>query len=375
MGRAMLIICAGVLVSLGIIGLSTADQGKMLNKKTVTYFQQITAQNAAHTAIQIAMQKINKDSTWISSHNSRSKAWTTSVNEAQDSLYVKYINADHATNDFWKSDSLRIVSWTTISDTSTSHPQTYKAEVTSVYLIAKFSNLVPDFKSPLSIATNNFTLNSGGSASINGNAPSGSGCSDKPGVTVQNTTAAGQVKNNISSIDVNGTSNVAVDSKLSYQPTDQLIARLKNTQNVTYISGSYKGTMGTKDNPGVYFVNDSAKLTGGISEGYGILVIRTAGDLAYEKDGTQLDLAGNFTFNGLVVFENAYNFDGSGTPTINGSVLVGNTNDYSGTIDIDITGNLSLQYDCRGENYAKKAAANAVKQNKYTRVVTYESRY
>ena len=374
----MLIICAGVLVSLGIIGLSTADQGKMLNRKSVTYFQQITAQNAAHTAIQIAMQKINKDSTdttWISEHNSRSKAWATGIDNAQDSLYVKFINADHATNDYWKSDSLRMVSWSTITDSKTSTPRKYKAEVTSVYLIAKFSNLVPKFKSPLSIATNNFTLSSGGSASINGNAPSGSGCSDKPGVTVQNTTAAGQVKNNISSIDVNGTSNVNVDSKLSYQPTDQLIARLKNTQDVTYLSGSYKGTMGTKDNPGVFFVEDAAKLTGGINEGYGILVIRTAGDLAYEEDGTQLDLAGNFTFNGLVVFENAYNFEGSGTPTINGSVLVGNTFDYGGTIDIDITGNLSLQYDCRGENYAKMAAASAIKQNKYTRVVTYENRY
>jgi len=364
----MLIICAGVLVSLAIIGISTADQGKLLTQKTVSYAQEIAAENAAHTFIQIAMQKINKDSTWIGSYT-KSHPDSTTINGIGTTVYAEYINANHATNSYWQSDSLRMISTATTDD----H---YKATVNSVYLIARFSNFVPNFPSPLAIATRNFSLTSGGSASINGSAPSGSGCQDKPGITTMTDSTKNYVQNQTSSISVGGTSQVVSDSKLSYQPTDQLIARLKNTTDVQYIGDNYKGSMGTKDHPGVFFVEDSsATITGGISDGYGILVIRTDGKLAYQEDGSELDLAGNFTFNGLVVFENAYNFTGRGTPTINGSVLVGNTSDYSGKINIDIGGNLNLQYDCRGENYAKIAAANAIHQNKYTRVVTYESRY
>jgi hypothetical protein len=37
MGRAMLIICAGVLISLGIVTISTSNQGRMLTQNTVNY--------------------------------------------------------------------------------------------------------------------------------------------------------------------------------------------------------------------------------------------------------------------------------------------------------------------------------------------------
>ena len=173
--------------------------------------------------------------------------------------------------------------------------------------------------------------------------------------------------------DLKGDPPVKKDTTLSYQPTDDLIERLENMSYSKTISGNYKGEMGSKEYPGVFFVEDQAKLTGGISEGYGILVVRSDGNMTYEdSDGAELDIAGNFKFNGLVIFENAYNFDGKGTPTINGSVLVGNTEGFSNQIDIDISGNLTLQYDCTAKNYAKKAAALAVKQKKYKHVITFE---
>ncbi|MEX2585583.1 MAG: hypothetical protein WD315_04255, partial [Balneolaceae bacterium] len=86
-----------------------------------------------------------------------------------------------------------------------------------------------------------------------------------------------------------------------------------------------------------------------------------------------LEVAGNFEWNGLVIFENAFSFKGRGTPAINGSMLIGNTDDYDGDpINIDIGGNIEINYDCRTEDYARMAAAMAVEQNKYTRVVTTE---
>ncbi len=57
MGRAMIIICSGVLLSLGIIGMSTAEMGSLLTQGTTSYAHRTSATNAAHTGIQIAMDK------------------------------------------------------------------------------------------------------------------------------------------------------------------------------------------------------------------------------------------------------------------------------------------------------------------------------
>jgi len=114
------------------------------------------------------------------------------------------------------------------------------------------------------------------------------------------------------------------------------------------------------------------RLTGQQSEGYGIMVIRA--DASMEMEDPSLSVAGNFEFNGLVIFENAYAFDGRGTPTINGSVLIGETDGHTGDkIDIDLGGDININYDCMGEKYAKMAADNAVQQNKYTLLVSTEN--
>lgn len=377
MGRAMIIICAGMLVTLGIISMSTAERGKMLTKGAAKYANEVTAKNAAHTGIQIAMQKISDDTTWAGNHGPGNK-WHTTINRANNTVYVEYLNSDWENNPYWEDDKIRIVSNAVIQ----ANDEQYTSTVRSVYLMSKFSNLVPEPEGAMTVTTDNFEPNFDGSASIKGNDASGQ-CEDKPALAVQDeisTTKKTKVEDEMNDLDesVGG----LAQKDLSYEPTDELIARLKATEEAKTISGSYKGSMGTKENPGVFFVEDQAKLTGGISEGYGILVIRSDGNMAYEDStGATVDIAGNFTFNGLVVFENAFNLDGSGTPTINGSVLIGHTEEFLNnpdipqedkTIDIDLTGNITMQYNCKGQDYAKMAAANAIEQNKYTRVVTYE---
>jgi hypothetical protein len=363
MGRAMLIICAGVLISLGFVALSTSNTGLMLTEKNVNYAEFIMAKNAAHTAIQMAMQEINKDDEWPNTHD-QDNPWVIEVQGRNVALHTAY----YQDANYWEPDSLWLYS-------NAAYLEDY-LQVKSLYLKQPFSSLVPDFEGSLTVAADpslfNFTMS--GSSSIDGNSPSDYSCEDKPAITTI-PGAAGNFSAASGSSSVEGDPQVYENPDLSYQPTDELIARLANTDGVQYISGNYKGSMGTMENPGVFFVENNARLTGGIDEGYGILVVRSSGALEYEgEDGATLDVAGNFKFNGLVIFENAYNFTGRGTPTINGSVLVGHTEDYSGTpIDIDINGNIHLQYDCRGEDYARMAAANAVKQNKYTRVVSSEN--
>lgn len=367
MGRAMLIICAGVLVSLGFVSMGTSGQGKRIIQNNAGYAEFVQAKNRAHTAIQMAFQEMNQDPAWADNHDSTHK-WTPTIEGQKVELHVDVFHVD--TN----FDSLRIY-----SSTLYGNDLDESANIVSVYTRSRI-DLVPTFKGAISLATNNFNFTMGGSSSINGNDPTGGQCSDMPGIAVGDENKADEVENEIptggGNKGVSGDPAVAYDADLSYKPVDELIARLKDLPDVQKVSGNYKGSMGTKENPGVFFVEDYAKLTGGIDEGYGIMVVRKDGEMAYEgEDGAELDIAGNFKFNGLVIFEDAYNFNGRGTPTINGNVLVGHTEDPDKPqqeITIDISGNIHLQYDCRGEEYANIAAANAFKQSRYQRVVTFE---
>ncbi|WP_138430339.1 hypothetical protein [Fodinibius saliphilus] len=372
MGRAMLIICAGLFIALGIVSVSTSEQGKTMTENAAVYANETKALNAAHTAIQIAMQKLNENNgkTWAKSHDS-SNPWETTIDGAETTLYIDYM---HESANYWDPDSIRLVSKaeTIFEDSATT--TTYEGQVTSVYLKAPFSNLVPEFKSALTIATNQVApFNAGGSASISGNAPSGSGCEDKPVMTIAEQAGGSMDSTSYASemndIETSGSPKVKVDKDLNYQPTDELIARLEDSPDRVNVGTDYKDSLGTASDPGVFFIEEGTNLTGKQSSGYGIIVVKSGAQMQYDGE---LKVAGNFEFNGLIIFENAYDFQGKGTPTVNGSVLIGNTEDYTDDINVDISGNIHLQYDCQAEEYAKMAASDAVDQYKYTRVVTLQ---
>lgn len=365
MGRAMLIICAGVLISLGFISMGTSGQGKRIIENNAGYAEFVQAKNRSHTAIQMAFQEMNKDADWAKEHD-ESSPWYPEVEGQTVKLYVDYY---HDSPDFFDIDSLRIY-----SSTKYGEDLSESADIVSVYTKNEIE-MVPDFEGALTLASEFTKVNTDGSASINGN---NSSCPEnKPGLVANNQDSYDDAVDGTQPLQdkdaIEGDPAIALDTSIEYDPTDELIARLAELSDVTHISGEYKGDMGTQDEPGVFFVEDEAKLTGGISEGYGIMVVRTNGALTLEDDGTLLDLAGNFVFNGLVIFENAYSLDGKGTPTINGSVLIGNTEDYDGQdLNIDLNGNIHFQYDCVGEKYANQAAAMAFKQSRYRRIVTFE---
>ncbi|MFH5831263.1 hypothetical protein ACG2F4_06215 [Halalkalibaculum sp. DA3122] len=361
MGRALLIICSGVFVALGYSAIGINSQTKAITESTVNYAQVIQARNVAHTAIQIGMNEMNKDTSFASNHGSSNK-WQVEIDGDTAQVHFDVIQGSNGYRD---TSIVRVY--------SKARSGGYESEVISLYRRSNF-DFVPTFTAATAFATTNFSFTMGGSSQINGNAPSGSSCEDKPGIATMTDERADYVEGQTSgSSNLTGDPPIATDPSLSYSPVDSLIARLRHLDGTRFISGNYKGDLGTENEPGVFFVEDYAKFSGGIGEGYGILVIRSDAEMEYEdSDGAILDMAGNVTFNGLVIFENAYNFDGKGTPTINGSVLVGNTDDYSGQIDVDISGNLTIQYDCVGEEYAKLAAARLVQTNKFKRLTTYE---
>lgn len=361
MGRAMLIICSAVLISMGFIGIGTSNQGKLLTEKVVNYADFTIAKNAAHTAIQIAMQKTNADDEWPNYHDTPDNAWTTTIQGVEVALYTDY-NQDP---DYWEPDSLRLYSF--------ANHQGNVVQVISFYEKAPFSTLVPAFGGALQFPTGYGSITANGAAhGINGIADH---CEEnKPAIVTSDELTKAELDSLQASGDLNVDSETAVDSTLNYEPTDELIERLLNSGNATTVNSDYAGTLGTASEPGVFFIDGNVKLTGQQSEGYGIMVIQNSAYMQYEDEtGTTVDIRGNFQFNGLVIFENASLFEGGGTPTINGSVLVGETSDNVDPIDITLDGNININYDCNGENYAKMAAADAVKQNKYSRIVTREN--
>lgn len=377
MGRAMIIICSAVLISLGIVGLSTSNLGRLLTEQSTKYANEMTAKNTAHTAIQIAMQNINKDSDWIKNHDSPAEAWEENISGSEIMLYLETLN-DPDANSYWEEDSLRIISKATFANK-------HNATVTSLYLKSPFSSLVPDFTGAMQFASNNIIPAFDGSASISGFDQSGQ-CEE---LGIPTDVPAVSVKGDISDAKYAEIQNEYDDLKessggiekvtgLNYEPTDELIARLENSGNRTVINDGYTGSLGTAENPGVFFIEPGADLKGAQKEGYGIMVIKSDATLKYDGE---FKVASNFKFHGLVIFENAFDFVGRGTPTIYGSVLVGHTQAFlddptvpaeAKEMDVDISGNIHLQYDCQGQSYAKMAAAESVKQHRYTRVVTFE---
>ncbi|MEX0660308.1 MAG: hypothetical protein WEA58_14280 [Balneolaceae bacterium] len=374
MGRAMLIICAGVLVSLGIVSISTSNQGKSLTQNTVDYAEYTMAKNAAHTAIQMATQEINKDEDgdWPNQYYDEDNYWPRTIQGLEVRLHT-----DFEENDFWETGEQDKLWFYSRAQLGAEFGNQY-VEVRSHYKKRPFYELVPDFEGALTFAADpdKYTFSAGGSASISGNSPTA--CHDeedtsKPGIAIQ--PGAEENVSELDDIEVDADPKYEVKENLDYQPTDELIERLLNTPGTKKLDGNVNEPLGSATNPGVFFVEDYLKLNGKQEEGFGILVIRSDAEMEYEgDDGATLDMNGNFEWNGLIIFEDAYNFKGNGTPKVNGSILVGHTEDYDGEpIDIDISGNIHFQYDCMGEMYAKMAADQAVQQNKYTLLTSTEN--
>lgn len=377
MGRAMLIISAGAVIALGILQLGIQGQRTGIVQNSASSAYEVQIRNKAFTAAQLAMERINESSgDWYPKENS---PWVEDIDGDSISLYYD-LSLSSATGTFslLEGDTVEIHASSWYQDPSTGSRK--EINIVTTY-VKSFMHFVPEFQSAMSFAVNanDFSFAASGNSLISGNDAS-STCPSKPAISVLDEQSAQKISgaDNLDEYFTGGVNSehfesdsgaIGIDPNLSYKPVDDLVARLAQLNDVVKVSGNYKGDFGSANNPGVFFVEDYAKLTGGISEGYGIMVVRSGGELEYEGE---LSVAGNFKFNGLVIFENAYNMTGRGTPQINGSVLVGKANDTNEQLDIDLGGTIDIQYDCQAEKYAQLASASRLNQNRYKRLSTYE---
>lgn len=317
-----------MLVALGYTFMGMSNQREALTGQSVNKTNKALAQNIAHSGLQFAIDKFNSDNSWVNSES------TVDLEEGSIQIEV---------NTTGNPDIIKVNSTAKMSASDVQH------KLVANYDISQKEQLVPEFNSSLGIATDDFNFFLGGSSNINGYDPTSGKCKDRPGVQVNSEAGKTKVGTN-ERIDGTPEDEAAVGN-IDYEPYNELVKSLEDQPQTQRISGNYKGDLGTEDDPGVFFVEDQATLTGGIEEGHGIMVVRSGGELNLEGE---LDVAGNFQFNGIVIFENAWEMDAKGTPTINGSVIVGSTDDQK--VNIDINGNVQLQYDCTAHQYANLAA-------------------
>lgn len=199
---------------------------------------------------------------------------------------------------------------------------------------------------PAATAPNTETNFSGTSFSINGN-DNCNAAPAVPGIVVtdpalkteitNDTTSDGGLSSNQMSLvtGAGGTPSVATRSPLS-QTVSQIADQYLTLTHTDLPAGNYSGTgsWGTSTTPQITQITGDAQITGNIT-GYGVLIVNGA-----------LDVAGNFTFNGLVIARGGdVAVQVTGNAGVYGSLLIAPKAAPDAAYELDVRGNAHVRYD------------------------------
>ena len=348
MGRAMLIIVAGVLMSVGITQTSLFGGLGMMVGHSANYAEAVQAKNIAYMGTELAMRDMINDPDW---RDGESRTYTVGDG-------VAAIQIEETASGMFR--------------LSSSGSFSGENQEVAILLQENVNSGVPKFFSALGIIMEDpdqFTIDVSGASGIDGNDVSGT-CDPVPGVTVVHESDKDYIESTGSTSNIAGDPPVHVDKDLKFDDIKKLIDALDGPGANYLPPGNYKGSLGTEDDPGIYVVNSKTRITGN-NVGYGILIIKNTGEL--ELDAI-LDLRGTMQWNGLVIFENAFAIDARGTPEIRGSVIAGKSNKWAPKFDVDFGGTADIRYDCSAQKYADMAAAGYVNSNMtFNRLSVYEN--
>ncbi|MBI2089112.1 MAG: hypothetical protein HYT78_10260 [Deltaproteobacteria bacterium] len=153
-------------------------------------------------------------------------------------------------------------------------------------------------------------------------------------ITNSTTSDGGLASNQMSLVTGTGSSpSVTVVSPMSQTVSQMADAFLARTHTVLEGGNYSSGSWGTAAEPRITRIDGNAQLTGTI-EGYGVLIV----------DGV-LDLAGNFTFNGLVIARGDIQVQVTGNAGINGSLMLGESLTYDPQVELDVRGNATIRFN------------------------------
>jgi len=347
MGRPLIYICAVTIVVLGIIQIKLNDRHIALAKRTASYANVAQMRNLAHSGVELTLHKLREDITWRNGN----QAYVVPLDYGTASIVIE----DKSVNPALGDDQLRLISEVVMDGITT--VLNYKVEIAYPEL--------PNIPGALAFTNSDFLTDLGGSFYINGLDESGEDSVGLPGISVIDQASKDQIIAKdptfqfLDQIDGNTGSgkepSIGINPTMDFAPLAEMIDML--SPNATKLNGGpYTEDLGSPENPGVFLIDNYAKIAGK-TNGYGIMIIRENADLDVE---TTLNAAGTFNFYGLIIFENSWGLDGQGNVTLHGTVVVGSPNEFTKTTTIDLTGNLSILYNSMALDYARKAATRGM---------------
>lgn len=348
MGRPLIYICAITTIVLGIVQLSLNERHISLVKRTATYANEAEIRNMAHAGVEYTLNKLRTDTDWRNNY----EPYEVALDYGTADVTIE----DESTNSSLGKNELRLISVASLHGETTT--VNYKVKIVYPKL--------PSIPGALALTDPNFLTELDGSFYINGLDEAGVD-DGLPGITVIDEPSKDQIiakDPTYKFLDqVDGNTNttddepsIKVDPTMDFDPLAEMIDKLAPV--ATRLSGGpyTSGDLGSESSPGVFLVEDYAKITSN-TNGYGIMIVRENADLDVE---TTVNVAGTFNFHGLVLFENSWALDGQGDVTIHGTVVVGSPDETSPTTTIDLTGNLTIQYNSIALEYARRAASKGV---------------
>ncbi|HKJ32064.1 MAG TPA: hypothetical protein VKA34_09565 [Balneolales bacterium] len=352
MGKALLLICSGLVILFGLIQVDVQKrQGDMI-KRSATAANTAQARNMAHEGVDIAIQKLESNPGFRNNY----QPWQVTLDHGTAS--VQFI--DYTTDDSLTYRQLILVSKSGLDNDS--------AKV--VTKIEKNGGM-PKVPSAMGFYTSTINFNANGSSFlINGNDTKIDGTAgygnSKSGITVNSTDAQTTITDAMNSNQENKvtgkgnyTPNILYNSSLTNTALKNNISNYVAEADTTYYAGSYTGTQfGTASNPQITII-DGDMTVGGTSGGYGIMIVKNASSLKF---------GGTFTFHGLIYMEGGM-LQGSGHIYLYGSLQFGastSTNFSGATVNGDVHLNYSTQAFQEVENgMPKKFNIRYVKLKSY----------
>jgi len=326
MGKALLLICSGLVILFGLIQVDVQKrQGDMI-KRSATAANTAQARNMAHEGVDIAIQKLESNPGFRNNY----QPWQVTLDHGTAS--VQFI--DYTTDDSLTYRQLILVSKSGLDNDS--------AKV--VTKIEKIGGM-PKVPSAMGFYTDTVSFNANGSAfAINGNDTKIDGTAgygkSLSGITVTGSDAQTTITDAMNSNQQNKvtgsgnyTPNILYNSNLTNTSLKNDVQKYIAQADTTYYAGTYDGTQfGTESNPQITIVNGDITV-GGTSGGYGIMIVENA---------SKIDVTGDFTFNGLIYMQGGM-FQSKGNIYIYGSLQFGSTSStkFSGA---QVSGNVHVNY-------------------------------
>lgn len=357
MGRAMLIIVAGVLVTVGIIQTGIWGTLRGMDRQGAQYAESIQAKNIAYAGTERVIQKIYEnpdiakdgylETLSFSNGEAKVEAYEEPCSEEPCEITVR---STGKFNGEYQGISMTV-------------RKGYSVEM-SEYIEAAVGIDIEDFE-----------LELGENAEFIGEDKSGV-CEDEEDLSVPDTEAAcrnlnplagllcsllGLVEDLISTALGPGVGSI-VESTLDLIPLVNIVHNLEDALGTEPLTGEIVGDLGSPEQPGVFMVEGGQdgvagsvlNLVGG--EGYGVMIIHQPDHAELE---TALLLAEDYTFHGLVIIDNVSDITTGNIrlPNINGSLLITNSDATIGIdkVEIEIPDNTVIQYDCGAWKYVEKA--------------------